>query len=40
LKRLMNLVLFKVHYDQFAATDTTENQRSHPDDAASVYRAG
>jgi hypothetical protein len=40
LKRLMNLVLFKVHYDQVAVTDTTDNQRSNLDDAASVYRAG
>jgi hypothetical protein len=40
LKRLMNLVLFKVHHDQAAASESTDNQRSIPDDAASVYRAG
>jgi hypothetical protein len=40
LKRLMNMVLFKVNHDQLAATETTDNQRSNFDDAASVYRAG
>jgi hypothetical protein len=39
LQRLMNLVLFMVHYDQKAATQESDYQRSNPD-AAPVYRAG
>lgn len=39
LKRLMNLVLFKVYHDQVSAMETTD-QRSDLHDAASVYRAG
>jgi len=39
LQRLMNLVLFMVHYDQKAATQESDYIRSNPD-AASVYRAG
>jgi hypothetical protein len=40
LKRLMNLVLFKVHHDEVTTRQTTDNQRSTLDDAAPVYRAG
>ncbi|OGU09601.1 MAG: hypothetical protein A2X82_07630 [Geobacteraceae bacterium GWC2_55_20] len=40
LLRLMNLVLFKVFHDQATAVNTSDNQRSDPDDAAPVYRAG
>jgi hypothetical protein len=40
LKRLMNLVLFKVHFDELAATTATDNQRSNQDDPAPVYREG
>jgi hypothetical protein len=40
LQRLMNLVLFKVHHDEVAATDSNDNQRSYLDDATPVYRAG
>jgi hypothetical protein len=39
LQRLMNLVLFMVHYDQKSAMQESDNQRSDPD-AAPVYRAG
>ncbi|MEI6972984.1 MAG: hypothetical protein WCL44_15880 [bacterium] len=39
LQRLMNLVLFMVHYDQKAATQESDYIRSDPD-AAPVYRAG
>ncbi len=40
LKRLMNLVLLKVHHDQAAAAAASGTQQRSPDDAASVYRAG
>jgi hypothetical protein len=40
LQRLMNLVLFKVHHDEVAATDSNNSQRSDLDDATPVYRAG
>ena len=39
LQRLMNLVLFMVHYDQKAAVQESDYIRSDPD-AAPVYRAG
>jgi hypothetical protein len=39
LQRLMNLVLFMVHYDQKAAMQESDYIRSNPD-AAPVYRAG
>ena len=38
LQRLMNLLLFMVHYDQKPATQESDNKRSNPD-AAPVYRA-
>jgi hypothetical protein len=40
LKRMMNLILFKVHLDEVAARQPSDNQRSNLDDAAPVYRAG
>lgn len=39
LKRLMNLMLIKVHHDETAASYSTDKQRSEPD-GAPVYRAG
>lgn len=39
LKRLMNLILIKVHHDETIASHSTDNQRSEPD-GAPVYRAG
>ncbi len=40
LQRMMNLILLKVSLDQRTDTHKSDNQRSTPDDAASVYRAG
>ncbi|MDD2539740.1 MAG: hypothetical protein PHH28_01695 [Desulfuromonadaceae bacterium] len=40
MQRMMNLILFKVSLDQNTDTRLTDNQRSVPDDAAPVYRAG
>jgi hypothetical protein len=40
LKRIMNLILFKVHLDGVTVSQTSDNQRSNLDDAAPVYRAG
>lgn len=39
LKRLMNLILIKVHLDETSIAKSTDNQRSEPD-GAPVYRAG
>jgi hypothetical protein len=39
LKRLMNLILLKVYYDEATASHSTDNQRSDRD-VAPVYRAG
>lgn len=40
LQRLMNLILLKVSIDEVAAAQQSDKQRSVPDDAAPVYRAG
>ena len=40
LQRLMNLILFKVHYDEVAAGRSSEIKRSTFNDSAPVYRAG
>jgi hypothetical protein len=40
LKRLINLVLFKVHYDEAAAKEPSDNQGRDFDDAAPVHRTG
>jgi hypothetical protein len=40
LKRLMNLILFKVNHDDVAVARSSNNQRSNLDDAPPVYRAG
>lgn len=40
LQRLMNLILLKVSIDEVAAAQQSDRQRSVPDDAAPVYRAG
>jgi hypothetical protein len=39
LKRLMNLILVRVHHDETMASHSTENQRSDRD-GSPVYRAG
>lgn len=40
LQRLMNLLLFTVHHDEKADTQSADIQRSNPDATAPVYRAG
>ncbi len=40
LQRLLNLILLKVHHDEYAAKRNSHQQRSELDDAAPVYRAG
>jgi hypothetical protein len=40
LRRIMNLILFKVHLDEVTVRQPSDNQRSNLDDAAPVYRAG